>query len=147
MSQSKLHLEEFLPYQLSYLTNLVSQDLANLYTDKFGIVHTEWRVMAVLGISSGISAARVAEKTAMDKVAVSRAINSMIKNNLVIRKFADDDKRRSELALSSEGQAMYRKIVPLVQNYEKELLAQLDEQEKASLYAILAKLTGYVSED
>lgn len=147
MSQSKLHLEEFLPYQLSYLTNLVSQDLAKLYTDKFGIVHTEWRVMAVLGISSGISAARVAEKTAMDKVAVSRAINSMIKNNLVVRKFADDDKRRSELALSKEGQATYQKIVPLVQNYEKELLAQLDEQEKASLNAILTKLTAHVSED
>ena len=83
MSTSDLHLEEFLPYQLSYLTNLVSQDLAALYTDKFGIAHTEWRVMAVLGLSSGVSAAYVAEKTAMDKVAVSRAINNMIKNGQV----------------------------------------------------------------
>lgn len=146
MNKSELYLEKFLPYQLSYLTNLVSQDLAKLYTEQFGIVHTEWRVMAVLGVSSGVSAAHVAEKTAMDKVAVSRAINNMIKNNLVIRKFADDDKRRSELALSETGRKMYQKVVPLVQKYEKKLLKQLDKKEKKVLNEILTKLTGFVSQ-
>lgn len=145
MSKPELHLEEFLPYQLSYLTNLVSQDLANLYTEQFGIVHTEWRVMAVLGVSSGVSAAHVAEKTAMDKVAVSRAINKMIENNLIVRKFANDDRRRSELALSETGQKIYKKIVPLVRSYEKDLLRQLDAKEKDALKVILSKLTGYVS--
>ena len=97
---SNLLLEEFLPYRLSYLTNKISQALSQLYTDKFGIGHAQWRVMAVLGRFSGLSAAVVAEKTAMDKVAVSRAINSLIKNELLLRTFADDDKRRSELSLS-----------------------------------------------
>ncbi len=147
MSKSELHLEEFLPYQLSYLTNLVSQDLAKLYTEKFGIAHTEWRVMAVLGVSSGVSAAFVAEKTAMDKVAVSRAVGNMIKNDMVMRTFADDDKRRSELSLSSKGQETYQKIVPLVQKYERKLLKQLDKKERKALDAILAKLTTYVSGD
>lgn len=147
MSKSELYLEEFLPYQLSYLTNRVSQDLANLYTEQFGIVHTEWRVMAVLGVSSGVSAAHVAKKTAMDKVAVSRAINKMIENNLVIRKFANDDRRRSELTLSETGQKIYKKIVPLVRGYEKELLKQLDANEQDTLKVILEKLTGYVSKN
>ena len=78
MSKSDLLLEEFLPYRLSYLSNIMGQGLAQLYTNKFGIAHTEWRVMAVLGISSGLSAALVADKTAMDKVAVSRAINNYL---------------------------------------------------------------------
>ncbi len=147
MSTSDLHLEEFLPYQLSYLTNLVSQDLAMLYTEKFGIAHTEWRVMAVLGLSSGVSAAYVAEKTAMDKVAVSRAVGNMIKQSLVKRKFADDDKRRSELALSKKGRDMYQKIVPLVQAYEKKLLEQLDASERKALDDILSKLTGFVAKE
>ncbi len=144
MSKYELYLEEFLPYQLSYLTNLVSQDLARLYTEKFGIAHTEWRVMAVLGVTSGISAAYVAEKTAMDKVAVSRAINGMIKRGLIDRKFSNDDKRRSELALSEKGLKKYQRIVPLVQEYEKNLLKQLNEKEKQALNAILSKLTEFV---
>ena len=144
MSKYELYLEEFLPYQLSYLTNLVSQDLASLYTEQFGIAHTEWRVMAVLGVTSGVSAAYVAEKTAMDKVAVSRAINGMIKRGLIDREFSNDDKRRSELALSETGLKKYQKIVPLVREYEKNLLKQLDEKEKQALNAILLKLTEFI---
>ena len=146
MARSDLLLEEFLPYRLSYLTNMISQDLAKLYTDKFGISHTEWRVMAVLGISSGVSAALVAEKTAMDKVAVSRAINNMIKADLVSRIFADDDKRRSELTLSDKGQKTYEKIVPLVQSYEKTLLEALSNDEQQNLDTVLGKLTEFVKE-
>lgn len=147
MSKSDLHLDVFLPYRLSYLTNMISQDLAKLYTEKHGIAHTEWRVMAVLGISSGVSAAFVAEKTAMDKVAVSRAINNMIKEGLVSREFASEDKRRSQLSLSDHGQKTYEKIVPLVQAYEKDLLESLSVLEREALNRILEKLTSYVLED
>ncbi|MCC3862001.1 MarR family winged helix-turn-helix transcriptional regulator [Pseudemcibacter aquimaris] len=146
MTKNTLLLEEFLPYKLSYLTNLISSDLAKLYTEKFGIAHTEWRVMAVLGVSSGVSAGLVAEKTAMDKVAVSRAINNMIKNGLVTRCFSDDDKRRSELALSEKGQETYKAIVPMVLKYENEILQSLSKNEQEQLTNILTKLTGYIRE-
>tara|TARA_R110002096_G_scaffold436096_2_gene667480 strand:- start:63055 stop:63504 length:450 start_codon:yes stop_codon:yes gene_type:complete len=146
MPKSDLHLDVFLPYRLSYLTNMISQDLAKLYTEKHGIAHTEWRVMAVLGISSGVSAAFVAEKTAMDKVAVSRAINSMIKAGLVSREFASEDKRRSQLCLSEYGQKTYENIVPLVQAYEKDVLESLSASERDALDRILEKLTRYVLE-
>ena len=91
-----------------------------------------------------ISAAMVAEKTAMDKVAVSRAINNMIKNDLINRTFADDDKRRSELSLSITGREKYEKIVPLVQSYEKELINTLNPSEQDNLDDILTKLTQAV---
>ena len=38
-----LLLEEFLPYRLSYLVNMIGIELARLYTDDFGITHSEWR--------------------------------------------------------------------------------------------------------
>lgn len=143
---SNLHLEKFLPYRLSYLTNIIGNGLAGLYTDQFGIAHTEWRVMAVLGMCSNVSASFVAEKTAMDKVATSRAINNMIKNKLIDRSFSDDDKRRSELNLSKLGQETYEKIVPLVQEYETKLLAALNQTEMDRLDIILTKLTKHVDD-
>ncbi|MDG1996300.1 MAG: MarR family winged helix-turn-helix transcriptional regulator [Emcibacteraceae bacterium] len=146
MKNNDLLLEEFLPYKLSYLTNLISGDLAELYTNKHGIAHTEWRVMAVLGVSSRVSAGIVAEKTAMDKVAVSRAINNMIKNELVERNFADDDKRRSELSLSIKGRETYEKIVPLVLSYEKDILGALNTTERNELNSLLQKLTKYAAD-
>ena len=72
-----LNLEHFLPYRLSVLSNRVSADIARFYQNRFGLSVTEWRAMAVLGRFPGISAMEVAERTAMDKVAVSRAVNAM----------------------------------------------------------------------
>ena len=144
MIKDKLLLEEFLPYKLSYLTNLISDDLSKLYTNQYGIAHTEWRVMAVLGVSSGVSAGHVAKITAMDKVAVSRAIKNMIKNGLIERRFSKEDKRRSELMLSEEGQNVYRKIVPLVLQYEDDIMGRLSETERSELTNIFAKLTAYI---
>lgn len=144
MIKDTLLLEEFLPYKLSYLTNLISDDLSKLHTDQYGIANTEWRVMAVLGVSSGVSAGHVAEKTAMDKVAVSRAINNMIKNGLIERHFSKEDKRRSELMLSEEGENVYRNIVPLVLQYEDDIMGTLSENERRELTNILAKLIAYI---
>ena len=141
---SQLILKEFLPYRLSYLDNMIGQELARLYTDDFGITHAEWRVMAVVGRTSGVSAAYVADKTAMDKVAVSRAINNMIENKIISRSFSSEDRRRSILKLSKAGQEIYLKIVPLVQDYEKKLLESLTTSESNSLNNILSKLTNYV---
>lgn len=144
MIKDTLLLEEFLPYKLSYLTNFISDDLSKLHTDQYGIANTEWRVMAVLGVSSGVSAGHVAEKTAMDKVAVSRAINNMIKNGLIERRFSKEDKRRSELMLSEEGENVYRNIVPLVLQYEDDIMGTLSENERRELTNILAKLIAYI---
>ena len=86
-------------------------------------------------------------RSAMDKVAVSRAINNMIKEGLVSREFASEDKRRSQLSLSDHGKKTYEKIVPLVQVYEKDLLESLSVSEREALDKILEKLTRYVEKD
>ncbi len=73
-----LDLEHFLPYRLSVLANRVSRGFGRLYEQRFDLKLPEWRVMAVLGRQPGITARDVAELTAMDKVAISRAVARMI---------------------------------------------------------------------
>ena len=73
----KLHLEKFLPYRLSVLSNTVSSAIAAAYFMNFGLSIPEWRVMAVLASTPGLSAAEVTARTAMDKVAVSRAVAAL----------------------------------------------------------------------
>ena len=69
-THAPLELENFLPYRLSILSNTVSQSIAAEYQDRFELSMTEWRVMAVLGRFAELSAREVAERTAMDKVAL-----------------------------------------------------------------------------
>jgi len=135
-----LELERFLPYRLSVLSNTVSQAIAAIYERRFALSVTEWRVMAVLGRYDGLSARAVAERTAMDKVAVSRAVARLIESGRVRRQVAEHDKRQSVLRLSAKGWKIYEQIAPLALEHERRLLAHLDGDERVWLGRILDKL-------
>ena len=135
-----LELEHFLPYQLSIVSNTVSQAIADDYQRRFDLGVTEWRVMAVLARFDGLSAREVAERTAMDKVAVSRALARLVEAGRVDRATHDGDKRRSVLSLSEAGWAIHDQVAPMARQRERELLAKLDAQEQAWLERILGKL-------
>src|SRR5690348_6933287 len=135
-----LELERFLPYRLSILSNTISQAIADDYQRRFDLSVTEWRVMAVLGRFEGLSAREVAERTAMDKVAVSRALARLVEAGRVDRATHDGDKRRSVLNLSEAGWAIHDQVAPMARQRERELLAKLDGEEQAWLGRILDKL-------
>jgi DNA-binding MarR family transcriptional regulator len=132
-----LELESFLPYRLSVLSNRISQTIARAYSDRFGLSITQWRVMAVLGRYPGLSANELTDRTAMDKVAVSRAVNALIAEGLLVRATHDDDRRRSVLRLSDAGHGIYDQIAPLALKYEKALLERLSRSQRASLFELL----------
>ena len=135
-----LDLERFVPYQLSVLSNVVSQEIAQAYSERFGLAVTEWRVIAVLGRFPGLSAAGVAERSAMDKVAVSRAVAGLLERGLLHREVHDTDRRRSVLELSDAGRKVHAEVAPLALAYERELLAPLDEAERLQFSRMLERL-------
>lgn len=136
-----LILDRFLPYRLSVLSNTVSTAIANRYTERFELRIPEWRVLAVLGMQPRLSAAEVSAKTAMDAVAVSRAVTRLIKQGRLERRYTSQDRRRSELRLSEQGQRVYEEIVPIARAYERALLDGLDETERLELDRLLQRLT------
>ena len=101
--QARLDLDRFLPYRLSVLSNRVSSAIARQYSDRFGLSIPEWRVMAVLGGTPGLSARDVAERTAMDKVQVCRAVESLMRARRVARSADATDGRIMRLALTPKG--------------------------------------------
>lgn len=139
---NRIALEQFLPYRLSVLTNVVSGAIATTYQRRFGLGIPEWRVIAVLAGRPGLSAAEVATCTRMDAVAVSRAVTRLSRTGRLRRSVSPEDRRRSVLRLSPAGQSVYRRIAPLALDYERELLACLDAREAAALDSIVGKLTA-----
>ncbi|GHF26874.1 MarR family transcriptional regulator [Kordiimonas sediminis] len=137
---SPLKLHNFLPYRLSVLSNRVSQAIADKYNQRFDLSLPEWRIMAVLGEFPDISAGEVAEKTAMDKVAVSRAVSKLLDKGNIERHFAEDDKRRSVLALSETGISIYNEIVPIAVGYEDLILDHLSDDERVLLRNLFDRL-------
>jgi DNA-binding MarR family transcriptional regulator len=135
-----LELEHFLPYRLSILSNTVSQGIADDYQRLYDLSMTEWRVMAVLARFEGLSAREVADRTAMDKVAVSRALARLVEAGRVSRHMADNDKRRSVLDLTEAGWAIHDVVAPMARAREQALLDKLSEEERTWLVRILDRL-------
>lgn len=136
----ELILEEFLPYRLAVLSHTVSATIAQVYEERFNLSIPEWRVIAILGRYPGLSAVEVAERTVMDKVAVSRAVTKLLKNGRIDRQFADADRRRSILNLSEEGRRVHNEIAPLALQFERDLLEGLDADELEKLDGIMERL-------
>jgi DNA-binding MarR family transcriptional regulator len=103
---------------------------------------TEWRVMAVLARfnGNGMSAREVAELTAMDKVAVSRALARLTSAGRVSRSTHNGDKRRSVLRLTAKGWKIHDAVAPRARAHEREMLGKLGAEERRMLAQILDKL-------
>jgi DNA-binding MarR family transcriptional regulator len=125
-----LELENFLPYRLSVLAQIVSQSLHDLYAGPFDLTVTQWRVMAALGRFAPLTASDVGQRIVMDKVAVSRAVAGLMKRGLIERATDQEDRRRASLALSAKGRAMHTRIVPIALEYEQRLYAALSAEER-----------------
>ncbi|MGH8118870.1 MAG: MarR family winged helix-turn-helix transcriptional regulator [Rhodanobacteraceae bacterium] len=146
-NHTPIELAKFVPYQLSIVSNTVSQAIADEYQTRFDLGTTEWRVMAVLAghDGEGLSARAVARFTAMDKVAVSRALARLVAKGRVLRRTHDGDKRRSVLRLSAAGWRIHDAVAPLARQHEREFLGKLDAEERRWLARILDKLLGEVA--
>jgi DNA-binding MarR family transcriptional regulator len=140
--QPKLHLDKFLPYRLSVLSNTVSSAIAAAYFMNFGLSIPEWRVMAVLAANPGLSAAEVTARTAMDKVAVSRAVSALLAVGRLRRNTVAADRRRTHLNLTTSGVRVYARVVPMALEYERNLVASLSQRDRVTLDRILRVLLG-----
>ncbi len=136
----QLELERFLPYRLSVLSNRLSSAIARIYAERFALGMTEWRVMAVLGRYPELSASEVTKRTAMDKVAVSRAVARLIDAGWLVRDLHEDDRRRSVLSLSPAGHAIYNEVAPMALAFEQRLFGAMEPEQLTQLFQLLDRL-------
>jgi len=141
----KFALEQFVPFRLSVLANRMTRAVARIYMRRFKLSAPEWRTMAILGRYGAMSANSVVERTAMDKVRVSRAVARLLRGGHITRRLDPDDRRRAILDLTPSGFNIYRQIVPDALSVEAQLLATLTSDERRAFDAIIGKLEGGVS--
>lgn len=140
MASPLIELETFLPYRIAVLANVMGTAIASAYEERYGLTIPEWRVIAVLTRYPGLSAREVAQKCHMDAVAVSRAVNRLLRAGRLRRAIARDDRRRSVLQVSDAGALVYREVAPMALEFERALVEALPAADRASLDRALGML-------
>jgi DNA-binding MarR family transcriptional regulator len=122
------------------IANRVSLTLEQMYSQLFGLSVVGWRVIAMLGAHAPLSAKALAELTGMSQVNITRAVEQLVELKLVSRRMDTLDRRRVALRLSKEGQAVYDKVVPVLEACESALLAGMSDVDVKALRRIMKSL-------
>lgn len=140
-----LRLGEFLPYRLSITSNVVSDAVADAYRALFGLRIPEWRLVAVLAESHGMTQQALTRATRMDKVTVSRAAIALAERGLVERAPNPGDQRSHLLALSAAGRSLYDDVAPKALEIEAQIFAGFEPAEIDAFGAMLTRIEAAVA--
>lgn len=140
-----LNLSSFLPYQLSILQARLSHQIGGYYRTEFGLSRNGWRVMAALAMQPGMNAREVGVFVELDKMPVSRAVKELEARGWINAGIQQQDRRASQLQLTSRGRKVYEQIVPELLARERAVMSVLNPEEQRALEQITNKLLGHLS--
>lgn len=143
-TDATLRLEDFLPFRLSFTSNLVSELVAGAYRTLFDLTIPEWRTIAVVAEHDGISQQGVGGVTRMDKVTVSRAAIALTARGLVERRPNREDRRSHLLSLTGAGRSLYAQVAPKALELEARVFAAFTWEELAGFTAMLRRIDAVV---
>ncbi|WP_210317651.1 MarR family winged helix-turn-helix transcriptional regulator [Salinarimonas ramus] len=139
-SPEPLALERFLPYRLNVLASTVSNALARIYAERFGITIPQWRIVATLGQFETRTARDIAAHAVMHKSTVSRAVAALAERGIVERRPNAQDMREELLALTDEGRAIYEAVAPEALAFERAVVSGLTEGERETFFRLIDTL-------
>jgi len=140
VSVTEFHLASFLPFRLAVVTDSVARMFAENYVGISNLTIPEWRTLAVVAEHGTLSPTAVGHHTAMDKVKVSRAAQSLVAKGLLRQSKDPRDGRGRLLRLTRKGVATHARIVPLANKLESLLFDDLSRADMAALNRALTNI-------
>ena len=105
-----------------------------------GVSAPEWRTMLLLADRPDCTAIDIATFYAMDKMAVTRAVQRLTHSGIVERHQRPHDRRSFALRLTPRGSELYASLLPTSNQRYREFVDVLNREERRQLRALLARL-------
>jgi DNA-binding MarR family transcriptional regulator len=137
---NRFNLEDFLPFRLNMVAQAVSEQLSEIYVKRFNLDIPQWRILANLASRGKMTAQEVAIVTFSHKSTISRAVAELETRKLIERTTSAKDKRAFSMALTLKGKKLFAQLLPLVLQFENDLLKKIKPSEQKTLLEGLAAL-------
>lgn len=154
-SGSKLHVEDFLTFRLTRLSNALRTNLTKRYLEEFELSLPEWRLLALVTRFSPLRFSELTSRSSMDKGQVSRTLRVMTKRGLTKTKvIAQRGSRAAEalaapvsVSVTAKGKALYKAVLPVAQQRQAQMISTLNVAERKALYHALDKLYATIGDN
>jgi DNA-binding MarR family transcriptional regulator len=131
--------------RLMVLANVLKRGAILRYKRDAGLSSVEFGLVASLGRRPPMSVVRLAEAVGMDKGQISRALAGLVDRQLVLRTVNPRDNREVLVSLTPAGLAAHETIVAGALERNARLLADLSDDEAATLLDHIERLTETAS--
>ena len=84
----------------------------------------------------------ITEKAEFDKGQVSRIVDRLISEGLLVSESDTEDKRVLRLHLTAAGREMMARLIPVMRQRQSHLLSPFSQEELATLHDLLDRLDG-----
>lgn len=143
LQSNEAFLEEFVPYVMYRITNQLNLDLqSDLRPLKINV--SRWRVLAALNAQDGRTMGDLCKYTMMEQSSLSRVIDRMVEEKLVIRQLQKNDNRYVLVFLTDKGRGKFNEIYPKVFTRQDIVLEGFSEGEHDQLLSLLRRIENNI---
>lgn len=132
---------DFPTFRIGLLAKVMDRVTIRALSRQTDLSYAQWRVLARLGLmENGGTVREIAELAWVDRAEVSRAVSTLESMGLVDRHENKADRRAPIIALTAEGQIVYRTVLEKRSAFHENLLADLSAEERATLDHLLTRI-------
>ena len=112
-----------------------------------GLTEQQWRVIRVLADNDNIDASELAARSYLLAPSLTRILQFLEKEGIVARESDSNDQRRSVIALTGRGRAVFDEVGPDSERRYAEIEAEFGMERLEQLYVLLADFYTTLSEN
>jgi DNA-binding MarR family transcriptional regulator len=138
MIEKKPIVKQFVGHHVGVTLNLLRNDFIT-YCQDHGIKITpeQFTILAKLNFSEGITQKKLADYLVKNVASVTRALDNLEKEKLIVRHKHPTDRRANTLSITAKGRQKFEKVFPLLQKRNKQMTKGLTQSDFNELVRIL----------
>lgn len=113
----------------------------NINLNHLDITIDQWLILKTIRDHPKMNQKEIAEHVFKDYASITRIIEILVRNEYLKRSFHQTDRRRYQLSLTSEGEKVYVKLLPIIQKNRETALVGLGTRDVDLLQGLLLKIT------
>lgn len=137
--EALIDFESFLPYYFHLIADGLSQRFRTILKPQ-GVTIRRWRILMVLISHGPCNMTELMRKSLIEQSALSRVVDQMERDNLVVRRPKHNDNRVIEVFLTDNGRASYQELVPAARAYADSIVEGMSKREMQALLKSMRKV-------